>query len=83
MLVLTSWPASGRKVYSFMEEHGHWDDDLERFLYQVASISTEDELTYQDSLAMYNVAGKKLSQRGFTHSFIPVCDRRMPHEPTF
>jgi hypothetical protein len=32
VLVLTSRAASGGSVYAFMEEHGQWNDDLQRLL---------------------------------------------------
>jgi hypothetical protein len=79
VLVLTSRPASERKVYGFMEEHGHWDDTLERFVYAVDSINTEDKLTYEQALAMYDTAKRKLTQRGFIHSFVQDYSRKKPH----
>jgi hypothetical protein len=79
VLVLTARPASEGKVYVFMEEHGRWDDDLGRFRYEVSSISTESNLTYQDAHAMYNTAKIKLAHRGFIHVFAPDFSRKMPH----
>lgn len=80
VLVLTCRPASERKVYVFMVEHGYWDDRLARFHYDVASISTESDLTQQEALAMYNLEKKKLAQRGFIHTFVPDFNRKKPHE---
>jgi len=79
VLVLTSRPASERKVYGFMDEHGHWDDTFERFVYGVDSINTEDKLTYEQALAMYDTAKNKLAQRGFVHSFVQDYSRKEPH----
>ena len=77
VLVLTARPASEGKVYVFMEEHGRWDDDLERFIYEVASISTESDLTHQEANAMYDTAKKKLAQHGFVHTFVQDFGRKM------
>jgi hypothetical protein len=80
VLVLTARPARGGKVYMFMEEHGRWDDGLERFIYEVTAISTESDLTHQEALAMYDSAKKKLAQRGFVHAFVQDYSRKQPHE---
>ncbi len=79
MLVLTSRPASGRKAYLFMEEHGRWDGCSKRFLREVSSINTEDEMTYEDAFAMYSTARRKLAQLGFIHSFVPDCNSKGSH----
>ena len=79
VLVLTPRPASGRKVYSFMEEHGKWDDSLNRLIFTVTSISAEGEMTHEEALSMYNDAKRKISQRGFIHAFMPGYTRKMPH----
>jgi len=79
VLVLTSRPASGRKVYLFMQEHGRWDGISKRFIREVSSINTEDETTYEDALVMYNTARRNLAQLGFIHSFVPDCSRKGPH----
>lgn len=80
VLVLTSRPASERKVYVFMEEHGRWDDRLERFLHEVTSISTEDDLSFERASVVYDDAKKRLAREGFIHSFFPDCNRKKPHE---
>jgi hypothetical protein len=79
MLVLTSRPASGRKVFHFMEEHGYWDIRSQRFLHEISSISTEDAMTYEDGIAMYNTATQKLAQLGFIHSFVQDGSRKGPY----
>jgi hypothetical protein len=79
VLVLNSRPASQRKVYVFMEEHGHWDPHFDRFIYEVNSISTDTGLTQQEAFAMYNTAKKKLSLGGFIHSFRPDFNRKKPN----
>ena len=79
VLVLTPRPASGRKVYSFMEEHGKWDDSLNRLLFEVKSISADGEMTHEEALSMYNAAKIRLAERGFIHAFAPGYTRKMPH----
>jgi len=76
VLVLTTRPASGGRSYLFMEEHGHWDESLERFLYEVKSISAAGELNRAEALDLYNTAKRNLAQRGFIHSF--VADHSRP-----
>lgn len=71
VLVLTSRPASRAKVYSFMEEHGRWDEAANRFLHAVSCIRVDEGTTHSEALAMYNSAKAKLVQRGFIHSFSP------------
>ena len=75
VLVLTSRAASGGKVYAFMEEHGQWHDDLQRFRYRVNAINTEEELTYQHARGMYERAKSNLVRKGFIHSFGSDGDR--------
>ena len=41
VLVLTSRAASAGRVYAFMEEHGQWNDDLQRLAYRVAGLTLE------------------------------------------
>jgi len=79
VLVLTSRPASGRKVFHFMAEHGHWDIRSKRFVREVSSINTEDETTYEDALVMYNTTRQKLAELGFIHTFVPDCSCKGPH----
>ena len=71
VLVLTSRPASRSKTYSFMEEHGRWDDAADRFLHQVSSIRVDEGVTHSEALTLYNNAKAKLAERGFIHSFSP------------
>lgn len=80
VLVLTSRPACERKVYVFMEEHGRWDDRLERFLHEVTSISTEHDLNSEEALEVYSKAKKRLAEEGFIHSFFPDYKRKRPLE---
>jgi hypothetical protein len=80
VLVLTARPASEGKVYVFMEEHGWWDDGLGRFLYEVTSISADSDLTHQKALGMYDLAKKRLAQRGFIHTFVQDYARKKPRE---
>lgn len=62
-----------------MEEHGRWDESLERFVCEVTSISTEGELTHQEGLEMYDTAKKRLARKGFIHAFVPDYSRKLPH----
>ncbi len=80
VLVLSSRPASERKVYVFMEEHGYWDDSLEKFLYEIISVSAEEDLNQQKALAMYNTSKRTLVQRGFIHTFAPDFHCKKQHE---
>lgn len=69
VLVLTSRAASGGKFYAFMEEHGQWIDDLQRFHYKVNAIHADEPLTYQHARGMYETAKHNLASKGFIHSF--------------
>src|SRR5579863_6620855 len=68
-LVLTSRAASGGKFYAFMEEHGQWSDDLQRFVYRVNSIHAEEPLSYQHAHGIYETAKRNLARKGFVHCF--------------
>jgi hypothetical protein len=78
MLVLTARPASEGKTYVFMEEHGHWDGDLDRFIHEVESINTEGALTRDEGLALFNAAKKNLAELGFIHAFVQDYGRKRP-----
>ncbi len=69
VLVLTSRVARGGKVFAFMEEHGQWDEELQRFRYRVKSINTEEQLSYDHALGMYQTARRNLARKGFVHCF--------------
>lgn len=71
VLVLTARVSRGGKVYAFMEEHGNWSDELQRFTYKVKSINAEEQLTYERARAMYESSRCNLVRRGFVHSFGP------------
>ncbi len=71
VLVLTSRVSRGGKVFAFMEEHGNWNDDLQRFVYKVKSINAEEQLTYEHARRMYESARGNLIRKGFVHSFGP------------
>jgi hypothetical protein len=77
VLVLASRPASEDRAYVFMEEHGRWDDDLDRFIHEVKTINTEGGLTREEGLAMFNSAKKNLAEHGFIHAFVPDYSRKM------
>jgi hypothetical protein len=78
VLVLTSRAASGGNVYAFMEEHGQWNDDLERLLYRVHSINTDEQLTYSHARGLYEMSKHRLAQMGFVHSFTSDGLRKEP-----
>jgi len=69
VLVLTARVSRGGKVYAFMEEHGNWNDEWQRFTYKVNSVNAEEQLTYEGARAMYESTRRKLICRGFIHSF--------------
>ena len=71
VLVFTTRAASGGRAYAFMEEHGQWNDDLQRIHFKVKSISAEEQLTYERARAMYESAKSDLAGKGFIHSFAP------------
>lgn len=71
LLVLTARVSRGGKVYAFMEEHGNWNDELQRFTYKVNSINAEEQLNYEGARAMFESARCKLIRKGFVHSFGP------------
>ena len=77
MIVLAARPASEDKTYVFMEEHGRWDDELERFIHEVKTINTEGKLTHEEGLALFDSAKKNLAERGFVHVFVPEYSRKM------
>ena len=79
VLVLASRPASEDGAYVFMEEHGRWDDDSDRFIHEVKTINTEDRLTREEGLALFDSAKKNLAERGFIHAFVPEYSRKMQH----
>lgn len=79
VLVLASRVGNGEKAYSFMQEHGHWNDELERFHYAVNSINIEDRLNYQDARALYDGAKRKLAAIGFIHCFAADGQRQEPY----
>jgi len=79
VLVLASRVGNGDKAYSFMQEHGHWNDELERYHYAVNSINVEERLTYQDARALYDWAKRSLAAKGFVHSFAPDGQRKEPY----
>jgi hypothetical protein len=78
VLVLTSRVASGGKVYAFMEEHGQWNDDLQRFTYNVRSINTEEQLSYEHAVRIYETARRNLAGKGFVHCFAANGVRKEP-----
>jgi hypothetical protein len=77
VLVLTSRVSTRGTAYVFMEEHGQWDSELQRFRYTVRSINTDERLTYEQALALYENAKRDLARIGFVHSFNPDAVRKM------
>jgi hypothetical protein len=78
VLVLTSRAASGGSVYAFMEEHGQWNHDLQRLLYSVHFINTDERLTYQHAHGLYETSKHRLARLGFVHSFVSEGRRKKP-----
>ncbi|MGC2615221.1 MAG: hypothetical protein WA354_14400 [Terracidiphilus sp.] len=79
VLVLASRPASEDRAYVFMEEHGRWDAEADRFIHEVKTLDTEGRLTHEEGLAMFNAAKKKLAERGFIYGFVQNYSRKMRH----
>jgi hypothetical protein len=77
VLVLTSRVSTRGTAYVFMEEHGRWDDDLQRFRYSVSSINTDEQLTYEQALELYESAKCNLARKGFIHSFATEALRKV------
>ena len=69
VLVLTSRASRGGKVFAFMEEHGQWHEEMQRFIYRVSSINTEEHLSYEHARLMYENSRRSLARRGFVHCF--------------
>lgn len=78
VLVLTSRVARGGQVYAFMEEHGAWNEELQRFIYSVKSINTEEQLSYDHARGMYETARRNLAGKGFVHCFAADGARKEP-----
>ena len=78
ILVLTSRAASGGKFYAFMEEHGQWNDDLQRFTYRVNSIHADELLSYHHAHGIYETAKRNLARKGFVHCFASDGMRKEP-----
>jgi hypothetical protein len=78
-LVLTPRPASNCQIYSFMEEHGKWDDSLGRFVHEVTAIITDEEMGYETASTRYHTAKMNLAKKGFVHSFAPGRPRKELH----
>jgi len=78
-LILTARPASDNRAYVFMEEHGHWNEEVDRFTHEVKTVNTDDKLTHEEAFAMFDAAKKNLAERGFIHAFVPEHSRRMLH----
>jgi hypothetical protein len=79
VLVLTSRAASAGQVYAFMEEHAQWNDDLQRLVYRVHSINTDEQLTYQHARGLYEMSKDRLAQMGFIYSFASNGVSKEPH----
>ena len=75
VLVLTSRVSTRGTAFVFMEEHGKWDCELQRFRYTVKSINTDEKLTYEQALGLYETAKRNLARIGFIHSFAPTALR--------
>jgi len=76
VLVLTSRVSTRGTTCVFMEEHGKWDCELQRFRYTVKSINTDENLTYEQALGLYEKAKRDIARIGFIHSFAPETLRK-------
>ena len=77
VLVLTSRVSTRGTAYVFMEEHGKWDNDLQTFRYSVKSINTDERLTHQQALNLYETAKCRVARIGFIHSFGTDAKRKI------
>ena len=77
--MLTPRPSSNSQIYSFMEEHGKWDDSLGRFVHEVTAIITDGEMGYDTASERYHTAKMNLAKKGFVHSLAPGRPRKEPH----
>ena len=59
-----------------MEEHGQWSDELQRFVYEVNSINTDEQLTFHQASSLYEASKRNLADKGFLYSF--SIDRKQP-----
>jgi hypothetical protein len=71
VLVLASRAGSNGKAYLFMEDHGYWDDSLQRFVFHANSVVADKDMTCKLARGMYEVAKCYLVDQGFIHSFAP------------
>lgn len=78
LLVLTPRPTSDGRVYSFMEEHGWWDDSELRYVRKVKSISANENLTREAAESLYSRTKQNLAALGFTHSVVDSYSHRDP-----
>jgi hypothetical protein len=62
--------AGKQERYVFMEEHGYWDEKMERFIHRVTSIHADEELTYSEVHSMYADAKRRLAELGFIYVFL-------------
>ena len=77
VLVLTSRVSTRGAAYVFMEEHGRWDNDLQRFRYVLNSINTDEHLSYKHALDLYEAAKRNLARKGFIYSVAPDAFRKI------
>ena len=78
VLVLAKRAGSEHGRYTFMEEHGRWDNDTMRFLHRVTFINADEHLSQQDALAMYHESKQRLANSGFVHSFVLDLQSKHP-----
>jgi hypothetical protein len=74
LLVLTSRKVNGQRAYAFMEEHGQWNPELNRYVHQISSILADEGTTFNQARELYQNAKSKLAERGFVHSFAPLME---------
>lgn len=71
VMVLTSRVSTRGTAYVFMQEHGEWNCELQRYRYTAVSINADEGLTYEQALGLYEKAKKDVARIGFIHSFAP------------
>jgi hypothetical protein len=80
ILVLASRAASEGKRFTFMAEHGMWDEESGRFSIRPVSVYADENLTWDDAHKLYQDTRSRLAQKGFSHSCVHRHRRVGMHE---
>jgi hypothetical protein len=72
------WNSNGGSHFSPVTR-GKRDETVGRPIFKVNQIMTEEDLTYENAMAMYNAAKQDILDKGFVHSFVQGCLRKEPN----